>query len=294
MGTFTNLTLRLNPPSPPFDNEGFGCLPIFDKGLLGCSPPLKKGGQGGFVFRRAPIRIALLALTLLAAPAHALDGDDILRQVDRKLNPESYEMYRKLINIEPDGRKKEFVMFSVKKGRDKMIALFLDPPSEKGRATLRLGDNMWLYIPGVGKPLRITSLQSVVGGVFNNADILGLDYSVEYRVEKLEQKPGEYRLDLKARTAAVAYDRLKMRVDAQALVPVEIEAYAASGLLIKTLRFKDIKDFGDGLRRPATMETDSPLYKGYKSVMLYAKIKARSFPDEVFTLDYLPRSGELR
>jgi hypothetical protein len=85
-----------------------------------------------------------------------------------------------------------------------------------------------------------------------------------------------------------------MRVDAQALVPIEIEAYAASGLLIKTLRFKDIKDFGGGLRRPATMETDSPLYKGYKSVMLYAKIKARSFPDEVFTLDYLPRSGELR
>jgi hypothetical protein len=42
------------------------------------------------------------------------------------------------------------------------------------------------------------------------------------------------------------------------------------------------------------METDSPLYKGYKSVMLYAKIKARAFPDEVFTLDYLPRAGELR
>jgi hypothetical protein len=85
-----------------------------------------------------------------------------------------------------------------------------------------------------------------------------------------------------------------MRVDAQALVPTVIEAYAASGLLIKTLHFKDIKDFGGGLRRPATMETDSPLYKGYKSVMLYAKIKARAFPDEVFTLDYLPRAGELR
>ena len=93
----------------------------------------------------------------------ALDGGEILRQVDRKLNPESYEMYRKLINIEPDGRKKEFVLFTAKKGRDKMVALFLDPPSDKGRATLRLGDNMWLYIPNVGKPIRITSLQSVVG-----------------------------------------------------------------------------------------------------------------------------------
>ena len=137
---------------------------------------------------------------------------------------------------------------------------------------------MWLYIPSVGKPIRITSLQSVVGGVFNNADILNLDYSVEYKVEKTEQQGNDYLLDLKARTAAVAYDRLKMRVDRQALVPTVIEAYAASGLLIKTLRFKDIKDFGGGVRRPATMETDSPLYKGYKSVMLYAKIKERNFP----------------
>ena len=242
---------------------------------------------------RVQIPFLLVAL-FLATPTLALDGDALLQKVDRALNPESYEMYRKLINIEPDGRKKEFVLFTVKKGRNAMIALFLDPPSEKGRATLRLGDNMWLYIPGVGKPLRITSLQSVVGGVFNNADILGLDYSVEYKVEKTEQQGNVYLLDLKARTAAVAYDRLKMRVDRAALVPIEIEAYAASGLLIKTLRFKDIKDFGNGIKRPATMETDSPLYKGYKSIMLYANIKPRTLPDEVFTLDYLPRAGELR
>ena len=242
------------------------------------------------------MRPTLMLFFLLLVPhaALALNGAEILRQVDRKLNPESYEMYRKLINIEPDGRKKEFVLFTVKKGRDQMIALFLDPPSEKGRATLRLGDNLWLYIPGVGKPIRITSLQSVVGGVFNNADILNLDYSAEYDVTKATEEPTVYLLELKAKSAAVAYDRLKMRVDRRALVPIEIEAYAASGLLIKTLRFKDIKDFGGGVRRPATMETDSPLYKGYKSVMLYANIKARTLRDEVFTLDYLPRAGELR
>ncbi len=239
-------------------------------------------------------RLACLLIMLLPVSALAIDGDAILQQVDRKLNPESYEMYRKLINIEPDGRKKEFVLFTVKKGRDKMIALFLDPPSEKGRSTLRLGDNMWLYIPNVGKPLRITSLQSVVGGVFNNADIMNLDYSVEYRVEKASESANEYLLELKARSGAVAYDRLKMRVDKKALVPIEIQAYAASGLLIKTLHFRDIKDFGDGVRRPAVMETDSPLYKGYRSVMLYARIKSRTLRDEVFTLDYLPRAGELR
>jgi len=236
--------------------------------------------------------LPLVAL-LLATPAPAVDGNALLKQLDRNLEPESYEMYRKLINIEPDGHRKEYVLYTVKKGRDKMVALFLDPPSEKGRATLRLGDNMWLYIPNVGKPLRITSLQSVVGGVFNNADILALEYSVEYHVDQVEEDGNRYILSLKARTPAVAYDRLKMWVDKATVLPVTIEAYAASGLLIKTLHYKDIKDFG-GIKRPSVLETDSPLYKGYKSVMLYAKIKARVFPDEVFTLDYLPRAGELR
>jgi hypothetical protein len=93
-------------------------------------------------------------------PAYALDGAELLETVDRNLAPESYELYRKLINIEPDGKRKEFVLFTVKKGKDKLAGLFISPASEKGRSTLRLGENMWLYIPNVGKPVRITSLQS--------------------------------------------------------------------------------------------------------------------------------------
>ncbi|MCI0505821.1 MAG: outer membrane lipoprotein-sorting protein [Gammaproteobacteria bacterium] len=244
------------------------------------------------------MRPGLMTIVLLAAlsipPAFAIDGAELLKKVDRNLQPDSYEMYRKLINIEPDGSKKEFVLYTVKKGQDKMIAVFLDPPSEKGRATLRLGENMWLYIPNVGKPLRITSLQSVVGGVFNNSDILRLDYSVEYDVESLEEQPDLYLFSLKAKTKTVSYDKLKMSVDKKALVPTTIEAYAATGMLIKTLHYKNIKDFGDGLNRPSVLETDSPLYKGYKSVMLYSKIARRQFDDEVFSLNYLPRVDELR
>jgi hypothetical protein len=153
---------------------------------------------------------------------------------------------------------------------------------------------MWLYIPNVGKPLRITSLQSIVGGVFNNADILRLDYSVEYNVSNMEELSGQYLLNLKAKTDTVAYERLKMWVDQKAMVPVKIEAYASSGLLIKTLHFKEIKDFGDGIVRPSVVETDSPLHKGYKSIFIFGKIKKRKIPDESFTLDYLSRIEELR
>ncbi len=236
----------------------------------------------------------LLACACLPVAVLALDGRALLEKVDRNLEPEAYEMTRKLINEEPDGKRKEFILYSVKKGRDKVAALFLSPASDKGRSTLRQGDNMWLYIPNVGKPVRITSLQSVTGGVFNNADILRVDYSEEYDVTSASEEGANYLLDLKAKTGAVAYDRLKLTVDKKTVLPTRIEAYAASGMLVKTLHFKDIKDFGGGIRRPATVETDSPLYKGYKSVMLYAAVKKRNVADEVFTLNFMSRLDELR
>lgn len=237
--------------------------------------------------------ICLVALPATAATA-TIDGTQILQKVDRNLEPESYEAYRQLIDIQPDGSKKEYVLYTMKKGRDKVVALFLSPPSDKGRVTLRLGDNMWLYMPDVGRPIRITSLQSVTGSIFNNADILRIDYSAEYTVETAEEQKDAFLLSLKAKTNDVAYDRLKMWVDKQALLPTTIEAYAASGLLIKTLHFRNIKDFGSGIKRPATLETDSPLQKGYKSVMQWSGLKKRDFPDVIFTLNYLPRIQELR
>jgi outer membrane lipoprotein-sorting protein len=240
-------------------------------------------------------KVLWLILCLIVLPAAAaMDGTQILQKVDRNLEPESYESYRQLTDIQPDGSKKVSVLYTMKKGRDKVVALFLAPASDKGRVTLRLGDNMWLYIPDVGRAIRITSLQSVTGSVFNNADILRIDYTAEYNVEATEEQKDAYLLSLKAKTDEVAYDRLKMWVDKQALLPVTIECYAASGLLLKTLHFSNIKDFGGGIKRPATLETDSPLYKGYKSVMQWSGLKKRDFPDEIFTLNYLPRVQELR
>ncbi|MCK4738146.1 MAG: outer membrane lipoprotein-sorting protein [Sulfurimonas sp.] len=233
-------------------------------------------------------------LTLLIALSLTLFAEDILDTIDRKLTPVSAQMYKKLINIEPDGSKKEFLLFQAKKDKDKMVSLFLEPDSEKGRATLRLGDNMWLYIPNVGRPLRITSMQSVVGGVFNNADIMRLDFSTEYSIETQEEKDDFILLNLRAKNDTVSYDKLVMQVDKKSLTPIQIECYTSTKMLIKTLYYKKLTDFGDKIVRPAVVETMSPMYKGYKSIMIYGKIIPKDFPDEAFTLDALANASDLR
>jgi hypothetical protein len=236
------------------------------------------------------MKITALLLTL----SLMLSAENILEDIDRKLTPVSAQMYKKLINIEPDGSKKEFLLFQAKKDKDKMISLFLEPESDKGRATLRLGDNMWLYIPNVGKPLRITSMQSVVGGVFNNADIMRLDFSTEYDIASSKDMKEYLELELKAKNDTVSYDKLIMQVDKKHLTPIQIECYTSTGMLIKTLYYKEPKDFGDNIVRPAVVETESPMYKGYKSIMIYGKISPKEFADEAFTLDNLSKASDLR
>jgi outer membrane lipoprotein-sorting protein len=232
----------------------------------------------------------LVVLTLVSL----LMSDNLLEQIDKKMAPGSSESYKKLINIEPDGSKKEFLLYQARKGSDKMVSAFLQPESEKGRTTLRVGDNMWLYIPDVGKAIRITSMQSVVGGVFNNSDIMRLDFGTEYTIVSQQDKGDTITVETKAKTDTVAYDKLIMQVDKATTTPKQIECYSATGMLIKTLYYKDIKDFGNGIVRPAVMETKSKLYKGYVSVMVYGKITPKSFSDEAFTLDNLSRVEELR
>ena len=113
-------------------------------------------------------------------------------------------------------------------------------------------------------------------------------------MEKVEEQGNEYLLHLKAKTKTVAYDRLKIWADKERKLPTKIECLTEANMLIKTLYFKDVKDFGGGIMRPAVIETDSPLYKDYKSIMILAKIKERDFKDEVFTLTFMPNLESLR
>jgi len=92
----------------------------------------------------------------------------------------------------------------------------------------------------------------------------------------------------------VAYDKLKMWVDKDKVLPVKIECLTEASMLIKTIYYKKIEDFGDKIVRPSVIETDSPLHKGYKSVMIFAKMKKRTFDDEVFTLTSMPNLESLR
>lgn len=55
-----------------------------------------------FKIAKQTIFLTFFLSSVWVAAACALDGNEILRQVDENMQPQSYKMYRKLINIEPD------------------------------------------------------------------------------------------------------------------------------------------------------------------------------------------------
>ena len=83
--------------------------------------------------RMSIVLFILVGVLCLATPAVAIEGSALLKQVDANLQPESFESYRKLINIEPSGAQREFLLYTLKKGQDKIASLFLAPASETGR-----------------------------------------------------------------------------------------------------------------------------------------------------------------
>jgi outer membrane lipoprotein-sorting protein len=226
--------------------------------------------------------------------ALAQEPQAVLARVDENMAPGSLEMYRKLINIEPTGDRREYVLYTLTTGRDRVANLFLSPPSEEGRITLRVGDSIWLAIPEAPQPLRVPVVHPVVGRLFNNWDLMRTQLGADYAARSLTKEGDSFILELKAKGPSVVYDRLKLWVDADRLLPRRIEVYAESGLHLKTLDFKEVKDFGDGIVRPAVLETRSPLLPGYRAIMLTSKIRRRDIPEETFAIANIRRIGDLR
>ena len=237
--------------------------------------------------KKLTITALLVLVSLISLFSQNNRAGRLLRQVDANLDFGSSISFRKLINIEPSGNKKEFILKSFKKDKLKRSSLFLSPASDKDRVTLRIGDDIWLYIPSAGRPVRVPSLQSVTGGVFNNSDLHRLDYSAEYTASILKERASTIDLHLKAKNSLVAYDHLIMTITKRHPLPLKIECYSSTNIMIKVLHFKNFRNFGNGLFRHSVTETTSPLQPGYKSIMITGKIFPARLSADMFTQNYM-------
>ncbi|MEO5378126.1 MAG: outer membrane lipoprotein-sorting protein [Magnetococcus sp. DMHC-6] len=220
-------------------------------------------------------------------------GDQILQRVDRNLFPESAQMIYQLVNRKPNGKEETIILYIARSDRHEMVLLGVAPDYLKGRSALRVANEMWIHMPGE-IDLRQMSLQEYwFGGTFNNGDILQGDYHLDFSADLTRESDQEYLLKLTSKKSQAPFQRGEMRVDKALLLPIELTYYDFGDKIAKQIKFKEIRPFGQGVTRPAILESASILNPGYVSLLKLGQIQARSFPKEAFSLQFLSNVGSI-
>ncbi len=173
------------------------------------------------------------------------------------------------------------------------------PPREKGTATLKVGDNLWNYLPRINRTIRIppsAMLAPWMGSDFTNDDLVReSSYSEDYTYEVIgmTEDPKGWLIRFHVREDVVGlWKRFDLWVSPDGRIPLKSEWYDRKGELARVLLWDDVQEM-DGKRIPTRM-TLIPRDKdeaGHRTVMIYHEIDfGVELPDRMFSLTHLERT----
>jgi len=177
------------------------------------------------------------------------------------------------------------------KTNEKTFIRILSPPREEGIATLRLGNEMWNFLPRANKVIKIPPsmmMSSWMGSDFTNNDLVNEytlldDYRSEF-VQPDDAKPELLYVSLKPKEGLpVIWAEIIVAVGKGDYTPIWERYYDERDRLMRIIYFKDLKQFG-GRVIPSVMEVVPQEKEGQKTVLryLHAEFDAE-IPDEIFS-----------
>jgi outer membrane lipoprotein-sorting protein len=255
------------------------------------SHPIRVGLR--FVIGAASIGLAMYAAaqTPAATPGDQ-DARIILQKSDEVRFPAQGFEVSVSIRTAESGQVTESHEYKVlSKGNDNTIVMVTQPAEEKGQIMLMKARDLWLFLPSVSQPVRISLAQRLTGQVANG-DIARANFSGDYTAKlAATEKVGEqayYVLDLTAIDRWVTYPRVRYWVMQGSYWPHKAEFFSLSGRLLKSCQYGNYKQLA-GRMRPTHLVMTDALREGEESVLEYSNMKFRDLPDKVFTKDYLKK-----
>lgn len=232
---------------------------------------------------------AIATTTMLAMLCGAVSAADkatvLLERADAfRATFDAFVLRVRLTNTE-NGRTADEADFEVSVKGENSLVKFLDVRS-KGQSMLMRGDDMWLFLPAVARPVRITPIQRLMGNV-SNGDLARLRYSIDYTatIEGTETVDGRICdvLELTARRKAATYQRVRYVLAQADSRPVRAEYFLTSGKLIRRASFSEPREMGGRtiLSRTAIEDVERP---GTRTTIDFLSLGVRDIPDKVFSL----------
>lgn len=247
--------------------------------------------------RRLVLPLLLVASIVSAQEAEQLPtAEELLAAADRNLVFES-RTATVTMTVEGKRRDRTMKMVSYGRGQDDSAMEYTEPAREKGTRMLKIGDELWMYMPSVDRVQKISGhmlRQGMMGSDVSYEDLMAsraLQTAYDAQVTGAEQVDGRkcWKLELKARDESVAYPKRVSWIDVETMIPVRQELYALSGMLLKTWTMSDIKEFG-GRKFPTRMEITDVVKQEGKTIMTFDDLQfGVTLPDEVFSMRWLER-----
>ncbi len=177
------------------------------------------------------------------------------------------------------------------KGNTNTLVVTTEPASERGQIMLMKDRDLWVYLPSVSQPVRLSLGQRLTGQVANG-DLARANFSGDYAPKILRDDVinGEtyHVLELTAVDRSITYSKVLYWVKQTDSRPHRAEFYSLSNRLLKVCRYENFQT-QVGAMRPTRLVMEDALRKGEQSVLEYSSMKLRDLPDKIFTKDQLNR-----
>lgn len=182
------------------------------------------------------------------------------------------------------------------KGTEKTLVVIDAPAREAGNATLKVGNNLWNYIPNISRTIRIPPsmmLSPWMGTDFTNDDLVkGSTYAQDFdtRIEGRSANPAGWLVAMRVRPGVVGrWQKIEWIINDEATLPILGRYYDLKGRLARTMMFSEVKNLG-GRLMPTHMTLESVDQPGHKTEIHYLDMKFDApVPDNLFSLSQLER-----
>lgn len=177
------------------------------------------------------------------------------------------------------------------KGNENTVVMVTEPAAERGQIILMKGRDLWVFMPEVSQPVRISLAQRLTGQVANG-DLARANFAGDYNPKVLRHETinGENYvvMELTAVDRSVTYQKVVYWVNQKNAWPLKAEFYSLSNRLLKKCSYENFRALA-GKVRPTRLVMEDALRSGETSVLEYSEMKLRDLPDKIFTKDYLKK-----
>ena len=235
----------------------------------------------------------LLASALAGSPAIAQEPSarDIVDRVETLLWGRTVQGEYEMTIATPRWQRTLSLRAWMERPRRSFIRI-LAPAKEKGIGSLRIGAEMWNYLPNVERTIKIPPsmmLQPWMGSDFTNDDLVKSSSLIDdYLSGILREEPAggaqAYVVELIPKPdAAVVWGKILYWVRKSDLIPLKQEFYDERGALVRVMTFSEIRPMG-GRTIPTRWEirpTEKP--GNSTAIQIKSAVYDRPIDPEIFT-----------